>query len=1012
MKKVYALTLLLLLTAVAGFSQNTGRFFAGGGNSTVPGGSPGPTGTNRTGASKFLLPPPVGGTYSRLDNIIAISNNSVSKQSGYATFDFYGIPAGATIASVRLGVRIVGVTSATFGTPSVSIYGRIDNYANLVGAWYTPGANFSNMTAGTASPAAPLPTLITSNVVFGPANTEYYLTQVGPTSPLCSLVYAAVNATPPNQRLSISFTIPTSTAGNLWQYNLGGEQYDTTILAGLHAPFLEVVYCYTPTNLTGSVVPTPVCAGQTYTLNALADGASGYRWRGPNGFSQTGGTVITSATALSQGLYSVTAYAACGTFADSSMFSSVLSTSLTVNPSPATLVTTTTTVCVGNTIYMSDITSAGTWITSNPGQATVSATGAVTALASGFPVISYRLGSCLASATITINDPPDPITGPTDVCASGGQITLLNNITAGGVWSSTNSSLATVDPSSGVVTGVTAGALNISYYTGGCPSVGYPITVNPLPNPISGATIVCVNASASLSSSTTGGTWSSSSTALANVDPATGVVTGTGAGSPVYISYTLPTGCYVTYSMTVNAQPNTVIGVSALCAGECSKLSDATPGGTWSSSSLANATVDINTGYVCALGASTTPYVANITYTSATNGCYILHALTVNPLPQPIVAPAQVCAESTFLLTNPDAGGTWSSSNTSMATIDATSGSAKAGTSAGSVRFTYTFTATGCYTSTSVTILPLPTSTVTADGPTTFCAGDDVMLTGPTGLGYTYQWYSGGSPIGGETNISYTTAITELVNLQVTDGNGCSKMSPDEQITLIPSVAIAAGGPVVFCQPFGVTLSVPLAPGIVYQWMLNGTNIPGANGHTYNATAQGNYTADLVVPGGCFSTTPPFLVTVHDMPHPPIAYNGSTLNTINGYFGYQWFLNTIAIPGATGTSVTPTVNGQYIVRVVDGNGCVGYSPQYILNLGIDQVGSTGISVYPNPATSVVNISAPIELKAVVTGIDGRTLLEQENAKQVDISKLPDGLYMIMLYNKAGDRLFVQKLTKE
>ncbi len=1009
MKKVYALTLLLLLTAVSGFSQVTGRFYAGGGTASVPG----PTGTYRTGTAKYLLPPPPAGTYSRLDNIIAISNNSVQKQSGYATFDFYGIPWDATIASVKLGVAIIGVTSATTAAPALSIYGRIDDYAVTSGAQYVPGANFSNLTAGTAL-APPNPTLITNTAMLSstiPA--DYILTQVGTASPLCSLVKACIGTPPPAtpKRLSISFTIPVSTAGNLWQYNLGGETLDSNFAAVQHAPYLEVVYCYKPTSLTGSVVPTPVCAGQTFTLSSIADGANGYRWRGPNGFNRTGGTVIASANALSQGLYSVTAYAACGTFSDSTMFSSVLTTSLTVNPSPASLITTTTTVCVGNTIYMSDITSAGTWITSNPGQATVSTTGAVTALASGFPIISYRLGTCLASATVTVNDPPDPITGPTEVCASGGQITLLNNITAGGVWSSTVSSLATIDPSTGVVTGVTAGSLNISYMTGGCPSVGYPITVNPLPNPITGGTVVCVNSTIPLSSTTSGGTWSSSSTVLANVDVNTGVVTGTGAGSPVFITYTLPTGCYVTHSLTVNPQPNVVVGPAALCAGQCANLSDATTGGTWTSSLPGAATVNLNTGYVCAQSVGIQTAV-NITYTSPANGCYILHPMNINPLPKPIAAPTQVCAESAFLLTNPDLGGTWSSSSTVLATVDASTGTAQAGTTTGTVRFTYTFIATGCAIDATVTVLPLPTSTITPDGPMTFCAGDDVTLTGPTGLGYTYLWYSNGVSLPSETNITYTTSVTELVNLQVTDGNGCSKMSADAQITLIPAVAIAAGGPVVLCQPNGVTLSVPLAPGILYQWKLNGANIPGANAHTYNAVVNGIYTADLVVPGGCFSTTPPFTVTVHDMPHPPISFNGTTINTITGYFDYQWFLNTIAIPGATSTSVTPTTNGQYIVRVIDGNGCVGYSPVYILNLGVDQVGSTGISIYPNPATAIVNISAPIELKAVVTGIDGRTLIEQENAKQVDISKLPNGLYMIMLYNKNGDRLFVQKLTKE
>jgi hypothetical protein len=57
--------------------------------------------------------------------------------------------------------------------------------------------------------------------------------------------------------------------------------------------------------------------------------------------------------------------------------------------------------------------------------------------------------------------------------------------------------------------------------------------------------------------------------------------------------------------------------------------------------------------------------------------CYLTSdttIVTVNPLPPPISGPGSVCVGNTITLTDSIAGGTWSSSNTSIAIIGATAG--------------------------------------------------------------------------------------------------------------------------------------------------------------------------------------------------------------------------------------------------------------------------------------------------------------------------------------------------
>jgi hypothetical protein len=76
-------------------------------------------------------------------------------------------------------------------------------------------------------------------------------------------------------------------------------------------------------------------------------------------------------------------------------------------------------------------------------------------------------------------------------------------------------------------------------------SAGITMTVNPIPTvaPITGANNMPVGGTTTYTSATAGGTWSSASTAIATIDPSTGVITGVSAGTSV-ISYTVTvSGC-------------------------------------------------------------------------------------------------------------------------------------------------------------------------------------------------------------------------------------------------------------------------------------------------------------------------------------------------------------------------------------------------------------------------------------------------------------------------------------
>jgi uncharacterized protein YjdB len=105
-----------------------------------------------------------------------------------------------------------------------------------------------------------------------------------------------------------------------------------------------------------------------------------------------------------------------------------------------------------------------------------STTGVVTALSAGTTNIVYTItGTCStvsASKMLTVNPNVSAgvVSGVTPLSV-GATILYTSTGTAGGTWSSTNSGVATVNASTGLVTAVSAGTTNITYtVNSGCGS--------------------------------------------------------------------------------------------------------------------------------------------------------------------------------------------------------------------------------------------------------------------------------------------------------------------------------------------------------------------------------------------------------------------------------------------------------------------------------------------------------------------------------------------------------------
>jgi hypothetical protein len=68
--------------------------------------------------------------------------------------------------------------------------------------------------------------------------------------------------------------------------------------------------------------------------------------------------------------------------------------------------------------------------------------------------------------------------------------------------------------------------------------------------------------------------------------------------------------------------------------------------------------------------------------------------------------------------------------------------------------------------------------------------------------------------------------------------------------------------------------------------------------------------------------------------------------------------------------------------------------------GIEQTSAVNILVYPNPTTGVINVSSDEDLKIEVCSITG-TSLGNYTGKQIDLSKLSNGMYILSMVGKDG-----------
>jgi uncharacterized protein YjdB len=322
------------------------------------------------------------------------------------------------------------------------------------------------------------------------------------------------------------------------------------------------------------------------------------------------------------------------------------------------------------------------------------------------------------------------ISGPYDVCVGG--TVSMTGIPAGGTWSSSNPSVATVS-TTGIVGGVAGGAFYVTYTLGGSYDIHY-VTVTPLA--ITGGSEICIGTSASFPPTMGSGTWSNSNPLIATIDPTAGVVNGLALGSTI-ITFSNTLGCIATKSISVVSSIAPISVPLAICPSwftwypSC-YATDSIAGGLWTVSDSTKLSIS-STGAIMALTVGT----AVISYSDGVCGI-AQQTVTVLPKPDSIYGgvmpsswPVELCTGSSMTLSDPTTGGIWSTSDTSLTTI--TTGGILHAVSTGNPMITYT-AGNGCRALRTTCLVP---DIAHIRGNDRICLGDSMKIYGFS----TWNWF-------------------------------------------------------------------------------------------------------------------------------------------------------------------------------------------------------------------------------------------------------------------------------
>ncbi len=431
---------------------------------------------------------------------------------------------------------------------------------------------------------------------------------------------------------------------------------------------------------------------------------------------------------------------------------------------------------------------------------------------------------------------------------------------------------------------------------------------------ITGTLSFCVGATSTLTCDT-GGVWTSSNPAIAQIGDTTGIVAGLSAGvDTIYFTLDSSTAMAV---ITVNPLPNAgaIIGIDSICVGATFTFTDSALGGTWGSLTPSKMSV---VGGV-AMGITAGYGIVGYTVSNSCGGATATKVVTVMPLPKAgtITGSAFVCPGSITALSDSVAGGIWGMTNGNA--LDSAGYVTGVIPGLDTVLYAYTNACGTAIDSFPMTIVPLPN------------AG---AITGDSGMCFFSTTTLADSVAGGKWKVQNNLLTIDSLTGAVVSGGGvgldtvvytysnyCGSASATKTITI--AVYPGAGiiyGPDSVCA--GATnIYVDSVGG--GTWSSTGTGILYIDDSSVSAIGEGTDTLRYSISNACATVYARLPITVTGLPFAGIIFGddsvcqGATITLIASHPGGVWAMsNSICTVDSVGDIMGVLYGGDTVIYSV------------------------------------------------------------------------------------------------
>lgn len=340
--------------------------------------------------------------------------------------------------------------------------------------------------------------------------------------------------------------------------------------------------------------------------------------------------------------------------------------------------------------------------------------------------------------------------------------------------------------------------------------------------------------------------------------------------------------------------------------------------------------------------------------------------------------------------------------------------------------------ALGCTDLDTITVFvnPLPQGTFSANGPSSFCLGDSVILTA-NDTAASYNWSTGA------TTSSISVLSSNSITLITTDSNGCSASS-QQTITAYPLPNVNAGSDINLCN--GASFQLNATGANTYTWNTE-TNLSDSTiaNPIINPTTPTQFWVTGTDNNGC-KAIDTIAVFISVSPTSIISNSSSNdtlyLNLPNGgdiqFFStgstnaisYNWTFGdggTSTLPNPIYTYTTP---GLFTAQLITSNG--GCSDTASMNImvfltnsidNLEQLNNELI-LFPNPTTNYFELKSSYsnnktaQLQIInqlgATFMDKTADFNQLANNKIYINNFPNGMYFVKL--TVGNEIIIRRLS--